>query len=177
MTLIWLGVLAALVSSGMYLLRAAGIKRYIVEEPPLEAMEYADFTLKPHPIYPRIWLLIVAFSLSIIAAIFVFTNLATPAVIALIAAIIAFFAYDILGSTIMTKMVVMPDKLLFENVKGAKQYFLIEKTDIKKIVPTNSGFYIEVQKPAIGNRLPFRTDHKERILDKVAETTGIQYQT
>ncbi len=174
MNLLWLGILASLVSSGLYLLRTFGLKRYIVESPPVEAMEYADYTVKPHPIYSRTWLLIVSFALSIIAAIFAFPGWNTPSVIALIVAIVAFFAYDLPGASILTKMIILPDSLLFENLKGPGICFQLKTSEVTKIVRTGSGFYIELHKPSLGNRLPIRTTHGEEILAKIADTTEIE---
>lgn len=174
MYVLWLGILASVVSSGLYLLRAVGLKRYIKASPPEAAMEYADFSVKPHPFYPRLWLLALSFGFCLISASFAVFEIVAPSVTALCFGIVAFFAFDILGASIMTKMTILPTAIFFENIKSAPLFFLVEKSDIKQIVPTNSGFYIELHKPFLGNRLPFKTTRTEEIIEKIKETSGIK---
>lgn len=174
MNLLWLGILASVVSSGLYLLRAVGLKRYIKASPPEAAMEYADFSVKPHPFYPRLWLLTLSFAFCVMSAGFAIFEVIAPSATALCFGIVAFFAYDILGASIMTKMTILPTGILFENLKGTTLFFFVENNQIKQIVPTNSGFYIELHKPFLGNRLPFKTLRTEEITEKIIETSGIK---
>jgi len=173
MNLLWLGVLASVISSGLYLLRAKGLTRYQVETPPPEAMEFADFPVKPHPLYPRLWLLALAFIFSASAAVLAIIKLEIPASVALLFAIVAFFAYDLPGAAVMAKLTVLPNGILLENVKGPVSYFFLKIENIKNIVSTNSGFYIELYKPSMGNRMPLKSNRSEEILEKIEEMTGI----
>jgi len=173
MNLLWLGVLASVVSSGLYLLRAKGLNRYQIETPPPEAMEFADFPVKPHPLYPRLWLLTLAFLFSASAAVLTIMKLEIPASVALVFAIVAFFSYDLPGASVMAKLTVLPNGILLENVRGPLTFFFLKKEDIKSIVSTNSGFYIELHKPSMGNRLPLKSNRSEEILEKIEEMTGI----
>ncbi len=136
-------------------------------------MEFADFPIKPHPIYPRLWLLGLAFVFSATAAILAIIKLEIPASVALIFAIAAFFAYDLPGASVMAKLTVLPNGILLENVKGSVSFFFLKKEDIKSIVSTNSGFYIELYKPSMGNRMPLKSNRPEEILEKIEEMTGI----
>ncbi|HDR90881.1 MAG TPA: hypothetical protein ENN75_01395 [candidate division Zixibacteria bacterium] len=165
--------MASVVSSGLYLLRAKGLTHYQIETPPPEAMEFADFPVKPLPLYPRLWLLGLAFLFSASAAILAIAKFEIPASVALIFAIIAFFSYDLPGAAVMAKLTALPNGILLENVKGPPSFFFLQKEDIKSIVSTNSGFYIELYKPALGNRMPMKTNRAEEILEKIEEMTGI----
>lgn len=136
-------------------------------------MEFADFPVKPHPLYPRLWLLALAFLFSASAAILAIAKFEIPASVALIFAIAAFFAYDLPGAAVMAKLTVLPNGILLENVKSPTTYFFLKNEDIKSIVSTNSGFYIELHKPSMGNRMPMKSNRSEEILEKIEEMTGI----
>jgi len=169
MNFLWLAITAALISSGLTLLRNASLQRYILDEPMVEAMEFADFPVKPHPVYPRRWLLVLSFAIIAVSTILAIFEITTPAIILLVIGMFAFFIYDIPGASRMANLIVLPDLIYLETISEPKRVFKIPKNDIKKTVLTSSGFYIELSSLKIGNRLPFKSKHADEIIIKIEE--------
>ncbi|RKZ31773.1 hypothetical protein DRQ36_00930 [bacterium] len=168
MPIVWFAIVAAFIAVVLTIFRERSLRRWSLGEPREEAMEFASYSAKPHPLSANSFLLWISLTLIIISvALFFLIDRAVPCVVILITGILSYFLYDLAGSSVRTNIAVMPDGLYFEAAKGDKRPFFIPFSDVKKIEETTTGFYIELKPLKFANRLPLKCRKTEEIIAKI----------
>ncbi|MCK5833041.1 hypothetical protein KAH81_05145 [bacterium] len=169
MALLGIGLFAGLVTIILSLARDEALRKWINKNEFEESMEFASFPAKPHPIYHLrllLWIGLVLIGLSF--ALLFFTDLLYWTVGFLVAGMLLFFVYDVIGGKERTSIVVLPDGLLFEPVKSDRPKFFTPYSNIEAIEENSSGLSIILKKPKLSNRLPIKTHSKEEVKAKIS---------
>ncbi|MCD6501082.1 hypothetical protein J7L01_00635 [bacterium] len=168
MALLGIALFAALITIVLSLVRDFAFGRWIVDREFEEAMEFASFSAKPHPIYPRRWLLWIGLGLVVAAFIALPISSSFGLVVGLLTGgMIVFFIYDFSGGAVRTNITVLPNGLLFESVRAEQPRLFILYSNIEAVSETARGIDIELFKPKTCNRIPLKCRLKGDFIAKI----------
>jgi len=168
MALLGIALFAALITIVLSLVRDFALGRWIVDREFEEAMEFISFPAKPHPIYPRRWLLWVGLGLVVAAFIALPLSSSFGLVVGLLTGgMVVFFIYDFSGGAVRTNITVLPNGLLFESTKTEQPRLFIPYSNIEAVSETENGLNIELFKPRLCNRIPLKCRSKGDFIARI----------
>jgi len=168
MTFLWIGILLAFISVLLTVLRNIEFKRWAIDQPLEEAMEFASYRVCPHPFYPGsqwLWISLVAIIVS--GSLFFFFDSYIPSLIAVIAGMAIFFLQDYSGSKLPAELTILPDGIYSRALKKSGTPFFLPYSDINGFTITKKGVTVQIAPLKLANRLPFKTKDTKKIIDKI----------
>lgn len=173
MALLGIGIIAALVAVLLTIGRSFALGKWTLEGPIEEAMEFAGYSISPHPVYPWnavLWLSAVLVLSS--AVLFFALDAIWTSFVILLVGIALFFIYDLKGASVRTEAYVLPDGLYFAATRGKARPFFLPFADIDRVLSRDNGFLIEIKRLKACNRLPFKSRKPQDLLKKIEKGLG-----
>jgi hypothetical protein len=170
MGLLGIGLFAGLVTIVLTIARDAAFKKWEIDREIDEAMEFFSFSAKPHPIYPKHYLLWIGLALVVAAfAALLLLDSLQLVVGLLVIGMVIFLFYDFSGAAVKTNITILKDGLLFESAVRDIPRIFMPYENIESISKTATGFNLELHRPKLCNKMPIKCSSKDDIIERIQE--------